>query len=201
MATVTIDNAELPHLFDVATSNPPGTKVSLKVSPDLSVDEARTRLVIAGFVDVTTSGNVLSAKLPSFVPGTSVALSDAPKKESDPSSAWAAALASDGRNVPLVDEAALLKKDGIPDGVGCTPDTKVKRKPCNDCSCGLKEIYENEEKNNTDTAAKEVKPNPSACGNCNLGDAFRCASCPYLGLPPFKPGEKVALPSALVSDL
>ena len=53
------------------------------------------------------------------------------------------------------------------------------REPCADCTCGRAENMAAEKQ-------KEVKS--SACGKCGMGDAFRCASCPYLGKPAFKDG-------------
>lgn len=110
------------------------------------------------------------------------------------------------------------------------PNGKKRKKACKDCTCGLKELEEEEIKsqgklqdtvlaNMAQSATIEaikieermkknkikfteedlseidftVAGKTGGCGLCSLGDAFRCDGCPFLGLPPFKPGEVVRI--------
>lgn len=113
---------------------------------------------------------------------------------SDAAKVWS--LAADDMmddDVDLIDADTLLNEDDLkkPDPfdlkLSNCDTTTGKRKACKNCTCGLADELQTEKKS---VAPKSA---PSACGNCYLGDAFRCASCPYLGMPAFKPGEKILL--------
>ncbi|XP_059315032.1 anamorsin homolog isoform X5 [Lycium ferocissimum] len=91
----------------------------------------------------------------------------------------------------LIDEDSLLneedlKKSQLP-SVGEVGKTG---KACKTCTCGRAEA---ETKVKLGPTAEQLNNPQSACGSCGLGDAFRCSTCPYKGLPPFKLGEKVTL--------
>jgi len=75
----------------------------------------------------------------------------------------------------------------------------TKPRACKNCSCGRKE---KEDKGDPEELMKALERGDikSECGNCYLGDAFRCASCPYKGLPAFKPGDKVKLDVDFTDD-
>lgn len=131
-------------------------------------------------------------------------------------SLWSFAAAS---SAPPVDENSLLTAEDLarPTLVkreGC--DVKRTRKACKDCTCGLAEVLLDEQEGDDLEAAgfapkakgpvtyevvdgqmkavRKIKAKvTSSCGNCYLGDAFRCGGCPYLGMPAFQPGEKVKI--------
>ncbi|KAJ1647572.1 electron carrier [Coemansia erecta] len=121
-------------------------------------------------------------------------------------------------NVESDDEAEIEDQDGLleeedfakPDAASLArPDgAKPKRKACKNCTCGLADGLEPDESKACKPNEKTKKPTrpvdvvnvKSACGNCSLGDAFRCSSCPYLGMPAFKPGEKVTLGGSMLHD-
>ncbi|OKL61461.1 Fe-S cluster assembly protein dre2 [Talaromyces atroroseus] len=116
----------------------------------------------------------------------------------------------------LIDEDGLLSEDDLSRPVQlpaeCQPETaKKRRRACKDCTCGLAAQLEAEDaarreqankdlsvlKLNTDELNDEVdftvQGKTGSCNSCSLGDAFRCATCPFIGLPAFKPGEEVKI--------
>ncbi|CAF2120190.1 unnamed protein product, partial [Brassica napus] len=98
-------------------------------------------------------------------------------------------------DLDLIDEDSLLteedlKKPQVPVASGC----ETTKKACKNCVCGRAEIEEKAVK--LGLTEDQIENPQSSCGSCGLGDAFRCGTCPYKGLPPFKLGEKV--PNALI---
>jgi len=181
----------------------PGGKVTaLNLPAQQPTKEVYDSLVLAGFSGVAEgsvlpSGLVpLSASKPNFEVGASRLLSFAPKPVAAVAPAPTAAAGAvwtledmEDDTVELMDSDTLLDKEDLvkPDPASLRVcGTTGKRKACKDCSCGLREELE-------DGKEPTTKSFTSSCGSCYLGDAFRCASCPYLGMPAFKPGEKIQL--------
>lgn len=156
------------------------------------------------------SSVTLAAKKPNYEVGSSrqLSLSRRPvsgKPSADPAAVKLWTLSANDINdddVDLLDSDDLLDQDDLkkplPSSLrasGCGEGSEKKRKACKNCSCGLAEELQEEK-------SKSAAPKPaiSACGNCYLGDAFRCASCPYIGMPAFKPGEKILLNPGQLQD-
>ncbi|KAI1351846.1 DUF689-domain-containing protein [Xylaria sp. FL0043] len=125
-------------------------------------------------------------------------------------------LDGDGDEDELIDEDTLLTEEDINQKIQppaeCIPKLGKRRRACKDCTCGLAAKLEAEDRARRAKADADlgvlklgaddlddleldftVKGKVGSCGSCSLGDAFRCADCPYLGLPAFKPGEEVTI--------
>ncbi|KAI1266379.1 DUF689-domain-containing protein [Xylariaceae sp. FL1019] len=120
----------------------------------------------------------------------------------------------DGSDDELIDEDTLLteedKNQALQAPAECIPKIGKRRRACKDCTCGLAAKLEAEDRARRAKADAgleilklddlndlesdfTVKGKVGSCGSCSLGDAFRCADCPYIGLPAFKPGEEIKI--------
>uniref|UniRef100_A0A6P7H0E1 Anamorsin homolog n=1 Tax=Diabrotica virgifera virgifera TaxID=50390 RepID=A0A6P7H0E1_DIAVI len=157
-------------------------------------EETKLNLIMKGFMNVKDHDNCLVANKPSFKSRSSAQIKLPPKSNQ---AVWKLDDADDETIDPddLLDEDDLQKPDSASLRV-C--GTTGKRKACKDCSCGLADELAQEVNGKTIIDTKDAPK--SSCGSCYLGDAFRCASCPYLGMPAFKPGEKIQLVGNQLSD-
>ncbi|KAK9154640.1 hypothetical protein Sjap_002120 [Stephania japonica] len=190
----------LVEIFRVLRSN--GTiliqmPLSTAESLDETVSTLKRKLMLSGFLDaqtldlkqlVSTSDvkyATVKANKPSWEIGSSFSIKKTtqslPKVQIDD-------------DLDLIDEDSLLteedlKKPQIPVAGDC--EVESTRKACKNCTCGRAE--EEEKMVKLGLTTDQLNNPQSACGNCGLGDAFRCGTCPYKGLRPFKLGEKVLL--------
>ncbi|KAK2973921.1 hypothetical protein RJ640_019436 [Escallonia rubra] len=185
---------------------------------ELTTSSIERKLLVAGFVDIhevkiatTVSSEVVQsfglnlilliekimAKRPSWKVGSSFSIKKAPKV--------LPTLQFDDDS-DLIDEDSLLseedfKKPKLPPVGDC--EVGSTRKACKNCSCGRAEAEEKVPKLGSTVDLNNFK---SACNSCGLGDAFRCGTCPFKGLPPFegrppfKVGEKVTLGGDFLAD-
>lgn len=151
-------------------------------------------------------GAFLSLKNKSAAPA-SVGL---PRRRVDPerTSSKKALWTLNSPSTPSIDAESLLtaadRERPIPTCEPVNASAPRRKKACKNCSCGLAELEQEElkqskvvildgnvdgstievsqsEKERLAEAAKAAPKATSSCGSCFLGDAFRCASCPYLG--------------------
>ncbi|KAI0989632.1 hypothetical protein GJ496_008303 [Pomphorhynchus laevis] len=144
--------------------------------------------IMAGFLDSNTTEieNYMSSKFsckvfafikPSFKIGTAIAVTSTDS-----------AFTLDDND--LIDTDILLEDEDLQRPnlseyarFDCGVDKSGTPRACKNCTCGLAQLIDRQN-------AQQAQQTRSACGNCYKGDAFRCASCPYKGLPPFEKGEQ-----------
>ncbi|KAF5393765.1 hypothetical protein D9757_000266 [Collybiopsis confluens] len=199
--------------------SPLGTLHLLNLSSS-DTSPLQSALTLCGFTILSASPSVLIAQKPAHAAVGAVRLLNRKKTDQAKKKAlWA--LSPDTPSTLSIDPDALLtdadKARPVPNCEPVSASGPRRKRACKNCTCGLAEleaeelqkskvvllngqidgkaveVNQGDEKERLIQAAKAAPKATSSCGNCFLGDAFRCASCPYIGLPAFKPGEKVEI--------
>ena len=198
----------LPKLFAALKS---GRSIHISAGPQGSL---KGDALIAGFaVNAGNDGMILTRPEGSTAAQVGAAVPLRKRKTASEKAAKLKAALASG-TASRIDEDSLLEASDLVKPViqpaECAPEKGKRRKACKNCTCGLRELEEEEIRAGNErrqrvlldgddlaevdfTASMSAKNAVSSCGNCYLGDAFRCSGCPYLGMPAFKPGEKVSL--------
>ncbi|KAK9822804.1 hypothetical protein WJX81_000311 [Elliptochloris bilobata] len=182
----------LAGFVDAAVSTP------VRDAPEgsaVSVAARKPRWETGAFAAIALKPRAAAAPAPSPAVPTLAAPAPAPATSVAVAKAWMLIVDGDGGEELLDDEELLTEEDRARPAVPAAEDCSVgaSKKACANCSCGRAEAEAAGEKA---ALTAEMLANPqSACGSCGLGDAFRCAGCPYRGLPSFAPGQKIELPA------
>lgn len=204
--TTTVDDA-LATAFKAAWTGPapaPGAVVRMaRVTSRKPPYEIGTMLPLPHVRSTSATAPPATAQQPQSTP--TMAPTPAPTTMTAAAPVWRlpATNDTDGDGVGLIDDDALLLDEDRMRPTTAPPHTAsdcgtgatATRRACKNCTCGLAGMG----KSGGAVAARPPAEFKSSCGNCSLGDAFRCASCPYLGMPAFKPGEKVLLNARLLA--
>ncbi|EMD40815.1 hypothetical protein CERSUDRAFT_111400 [Gelatoporia subvermispora B] len=180
-----------------------------------------SELTLVGFTilsSIPAEGTIIAQK-PAHSTGIKTALPLRRKGDADRKASKKALWTLSSPATPPINPEDLLTDADRQRPEPCEPvnrNAPRRKKACKGCTCGLAELEAEElaqsnvvlldgaeggqtmevsqtEKERLIAAAAAAPKATSSCGNCYLGDAFRCSSCPYRGLPAFKAGEKVEI--------
>lgn len=180
----------MAHLYRVVVPN--GKVVIEGISDREKGQIIANEMKILGFVDIMAAKDPASGERFVVCQKPNIIIGNTAKINIVGSESWKMdtnELADDD----LIDESSLLN-DGIvvqAEQFDCGEGSAGKKRACKNCSCGLAEIEAVEEaKARAEGRDVQTVTKTSSCGSCYKGDAFRCASCPFLGKPAFEPGQE-----------